>query len=184
LGNNVILLQALEVTIQVHDRVEVRESGAVDHDSGPARVEGVILDPFFQVIDLHGFVDVLNSELEESGQSIVLLQVRSKVLVKVVVLVVTTVEHGLEGRHDVALHGADPVTPEEEGVQGTPDLAAILHGRVLLHMLPCRGGGVLGMENGPNLLCISEEGEVKGAIGLKVVIIVGRVGVSMQDRCP
>ncbi len=42
-------------------------------------------------MDLHGLVEVLNSKLKESGQSIVLLHVRSTVLVKVVVLVVTTV---------------------------------------------------------------------------------------------
>jgi hypothetical protein len=45
----------------------------------------------FEVMDLHGLVEVLNSKLKESGQSIVLLHVRSTVLVKVVVLVVTTV---------------------------------------------------------------------------------------------
>ena len=56
------------------------------------------------------------------------------------------------------MHGGDPVTPEEEGVIGTPGLVAILRGLVLLHMLPCRGGRVLGMEDGPNLLRTSEEG--------------------------
>ncbi len=132
-------------------------------------------------MDLHGFVDVLNSELEESDQSIVLLHVRSTVLVKDVVLVVTTVEQGLEGQIDVAVHGADPVTPKEEGVQSTPDLEAILRGRVLLQMLPCRGGGVLGMEDGPNLLCVGEEGYVERAIGLEFFVIIRRVGVSTQD---
>ena len=87
-----------------------------------------------------------------------LLHVCSTVLVKVVILAVTTVEQGLESQNDVAVHGADPVNPKEEGVQSTPDLAAILHGRVLLHMLPCRGGGLLDMEDGRNLLCVSEEG--------------------------
>ena len=53
---------------------------------------------------------------------------------------------------------SERVTPEEEGVQGTPDLVVILRGRVLLHMLPCRGGIVLGIEDGPNLLRVSEEG--------------------------
>ena len=158
LGDNVILLQALEVAINVHDRVEVREPGAFDQDSGLDRVEGVVLDPFFGVMDLHGFVDILNSKLEESGQSIVLLHVCSTVLIKVVVLAITTVEQGLEDQNDAPVHGADPVTPEEEGVKGTSDLAAILCGRVLLYMLPCRGGGVLGMEDGPSLLCVSEEG--------------------------
>jgi hypothetical protein len=81
LGNNVILLQALEVTIKVHARVEVRELGVVNQDSGVDRVEGVVLDPFFEVMDLHGYIDVLNSELEESGQSIVLLHMHSTLLV-------------------------------------------------------------------------------------------------------
>ena len=158
LGNNVILMQALEVAIKVHDRVEVRELGKGNQDSGLNRVEGVVIDPFFEVMDLHGFGNVLNSELKESSKLIVLLHVCSTVLVKVVILAVTTVEQGLEGQNDVAVHGADPVNPKEESVQSTPDLAAILHGRVLLHMLPCRRGGVLGMEDGPNLLCVSEEG--------------------------
>jgi hypothetical protein len=81
LGNNVILLQALEVTIKVHARVEVRELGVVNQDSGVDRVEGVVLDTFFEVMDLHGYIDVLNSELEESGQSIVLLHMHSTLLV-------------------------------------------------------------------------------------------------------
>jgi hypothetical protein len=88
----------------------------------------------------------------------VLLHMGSTVLVEGVVLAVTAVQQGLEGRNDVAVHGADPVTPKEEGVQGTPDLVAILRGRLLLHMLPCRGGGVLSMEDGPNLLHVGEEG--------------------------
>jgi hypothetical protein len=108
-------------------------------------------------MDLRDLVDVLNSELKESGQSIVLLHVRSTVLVEVVVLAVTAVEQCLEGQNDVVVHCADPVTPKEEGVQGTLDLTAIPRGQVLLHMLACRGGGVLSMEDGPNLLCVSEE---------------------------
>ena len=40
------------------------------------------------------------------------------------------------------------------------------------------------MEDGPNLLCIGEEGYVKRAIGLKFFVFVGRVGVSTQDWCP
>jgi hypothetical protein len=40
-------------TIKIHDRVEVREPGAVNQDSGLDRVEGVILDPFFKVMDRH-----------------------------------------------------------------------------------------------------------------------------------
>ena len=87
----------LEVAIKVHDRVEVREPGAVDHDSGLDKVEGVILDSFFKEMDLHGFANILDSELEESSQSIVLLHMGSTVLVEVVVLTGTTVEQGLEG---------------------------------------------------------------------------------------
>ena len=81
------------------------------------------------------------------------------------------------------MHGGDPVTPEEESVKGTPGLAAILHGGVLLHMLPRRGGGVLGMEDGPNPLRVSEEGYGKWATGLKVIIILVLSGVRVQDWC-
>ncbi len=102
--------------------------------------------------------EVLDSIFLESGQSVVLLHVGSTVLVEVVVLAVTDVEQRLEGRDDVRAHGVDPVTPKEEGVQGPPDLAAILRGRVLLDVLPRRRGGVLGVEDGPNLFCVSEEG--------------------------
>jgi hypothetical protein len=101
--------------LEVHDRVKVRELGAVNQDSGLDGVKGVVLDPFSKVVDLHGFINILNSELKESGQSIVLLHVDSTVLVEVVVLAVTTVEQGFEGQDDVAVHGVDPVTPKEEG---------------------------------------------------------------------
>ena len=74
--------------------------------------------------------------------------------------------------------------PKEQGVQGAPDLAAILPGRILLDVLPCRGSGVLGMEDCPNLLRISEEGYVERAIGLKFFVVVGRVCVRAQDRRP
>ncbi len=134
-------------------------------------------------MDLHGFVEALDSRLEESGQSIVLLHVRSTVLVKGVVLAaIAAVEQGLEGQNDVGVHGADPVTPKEEGVQGTPDLAAILRGQILLHMLPCRGGGVLGMEDGPNFLRVHEGGYGEWAFGLEVFLVVVLIGVRVQDR--
>jgi hypothetical protein len=124
-------------------------------------------------MDLHFLVKVLDPMLEESGQSIVLLHVGSAVLVEVVVLVVIAVEQCLEGQDDVGVHSVDPVTPEEEGVQGTPDLAAIMRGRILLHMLPCCGGGVLSMEDCPNLLRVSEEGYVERAIWLECFVVIG-----------
>ena len=68
------------------------------------------------------------------------------------------------------MHSADPVTPKEEGVQGTPDLAAILCGRILLHMLPCCGSGVLSMEDCSDLLHVGKEGYVKRAIGLEFLL--------------
>ncbi len=128
LGCNVILLGPLEVAIEVHDGDEVRELLAVRQDHGLHRVEGVFLDSLFEVMDLHFLVEVLDFIFLESGQSIVLLHVGSTVLVEVVVLAVTAVEQRLEGRDDVRVHGVDPVTPKEEGVQGPPDLAAILLG--------------------------------------------------------
>ena len=73
MGNNVILLGVLEVGIKVHDRVEVLELQAVNQDSGLYRVDRVVLDPFLEVMDLHGFIKALDSKLEESGQLIVLL---------------------------------------------------------------------------------------------------------------
>jgi hypothetical protein len=118
-------------------------------------------------MDLHFLVEALDSILKESGQSIVLFHMGSTVLVEVVVLAVTTVEQCLEGQDDVGVHCVDPVTPEEEDVQGTPDLAAILRGRILLHMLPCRSSGIVSMEDCPNLLRVSEERYVERAIGLK-----------------
>ncbi len=39
------------------------------------------------------------------------------------------------------------------------------------------------MEDGPNLLCVREEGYLERAIGLEFFVVVGRVSVSTQDRC-
>ena len=58
----------------------------VSQDSGLDRIEGLILDPFYEVVDLHVFAHILDSELEESVQLIVLLHVGSTVLVEVVIL--------------------------------------------------------------------------------------------------
>jgi hypothetical protein len=116
LGNNVILLQALELTLKRHARVKVGELGAVNQDSGLDRVERIILDPFFKVVDLHVLSHIRDSELVESIQLIVLLNVGSTVLVKIVVIVVTTVVQVLEGCNDVTVHGADLVATKEEGV--------------------------------------------------------------------
>ncbi len=69
-------------------------------------------------------------------------------------------------------------------MQGAPDLAAILRGRILLDMLPCRGSGVLSMEDRPDLLCVSEEGYVEGANGLEFFVVVGLVSVRAQDGSP
>jgi hypothetical protein len=68
LGDNVVLQGALEVATNIHDRVKVRELGAVNQDSGLDRVEGVVLDPFFEVVDLHVLAHICNSKLEESSQ--------------------------------------------------------------------------------------------------------------------
>jgi hypothetical protein len=135
-------------------------------------------------MDLHFLVKALDSILDESEQSVVLLHVGSTVLVEVVVLAVTAVEQCLEGQDDVGVHSVDPVTPEEEGVQGTPDLAAILRGQILLDVLPRQRGSVSGVEYGPNLLRIREEGYGEWAIGLKLVQVVHEVTELMQDRCP
>ena len=67
-------------------------------------------------MDLHVLAHILDSKLKLSGQSIVLLHVGSTVLVESVIIAVTTLEQVLEGRNDVTVHGADLVTPKEEGV--------------------------------------------------------------------
>ena len=40
------------------------------------------------------------------------------------------------------------------------------------------------MDDRPNLLRVSEEGYVEGAIGLEFFVVVGRVCVRTQNRCP
>ncbi len=50
---------------------------------------------------------------------------------------------------------------------------------LFLHVLPHAGGREKGMENGPNLLHVSEEGWDKRALDLELVVlevVVGRVG--------
>ena len=116
MGNNVIILRAFEVTIKIHDRGKVRELQGVNQDSGLDRIEELILDPFFKVVDLDVLAHILDSRLKESIQSIVLLHGGSTVLVEVVILVVATIVQVLEGCNDVTVHGADLVATKEEGV--------------------------------------------------------------------
>ena len=114
LGDNVILLQVLEVTIKPHDRCKSGELGSVNQDGGLDRTEGVIPDAFFEVMDFHVLTHILASVLKEIVQSFVLLHMGSIVLVEGIILAVTTVVQVLEGRNDVTVHGADLVTPKEE----------------------------------------------------------------------
>jgi hypothetical protein len=74
------------------------------------------------------------------------------IVVEVVVLAVAIIEQVLEGCNDVTVHDVNLVTPKEMGVEGTPDMVAVLGGRVFLHMLPHTKGREQGMEDGPNLL--------------------------------
>jgi hypothetical protein len=68
--------------------------------------------------------------------AVVVLHVGSAVLVKIEILLVTTVVQALEGRNYVRNHGIDLVPPTEMIVEGTPSLAPILLGSKLLDMLP------------------------------------------------
>ena len=64
-------------------------------------------------MDLHVLAHILDSVLKEIVQLIVLLHMGSTVLVKGVILAVTTVAQVLEGQNDVTVHGAELVTPKE-----------------------------------------------------------------------
>jgi hypothetical protein len=165
-GRIVVLLGPLEVAIQVHDSGEVLEFCAVGQDHGLGGGQGFILDSFFKIVDLHVLVNALYPILLECGQSIVLLHVGSAILVEVPVLEVALVGQYLEVPDDFRVHGVNPVLPKEEGVQGAPDLAAILRGRVLLDVLPSPSSGILGMEDDIDLLRVSEEGYMEWARGL------------------
>jgi len=64
-------------------------------------------------------------------------------------------------------------------MEGGIHLPSVLGHCELLHVLPYAGGREKGMENGPNLLRVSEEGWDKRALNFELVIleiIVGQVG--------
>jgi hypothetical protein len=66
-------------------------------------------------------------------------------------------------------------------VEGVPYLAAALLGHELLHMLPCPCSGKARMEDGPNLLQVSEEGRDKRSIGLKGLVFIIVISIVGQD---
>ena len=85
----------------------------------------------------------------------------------------------LEGRNDVIAHGVNLVLPKEVGMEGAIHLPSVLGHSELFHVLPHAGGREKGMENGPNLFHVSEEGRDKRALDFELVIleiIVGGVG--------
>jgi hypothetical protein len=88
------------------------------------------------------------------------------VLVEGEILAVATIMQGLEGQEYVRVHGVDLVLPPKMVAEGAPYLASILLGCELFHMLPCICRARALMEDGPNLLWVSEEGKGKGSIGL------------------
>ena len=105
------LLQALEPNIELHNRVKVLKLLAVNQDSSLDRVEGQILDPLLKVMDLLLFHQFRDHIFREGGMLVVLLHVGSTVLVKGIVLAVTTVVQVLEveGHQDDGVHSINLV---------------------------------------------------------------------------
>ncbi len=108
-----------------------------------------------------------------------LCHVGKAILVEVEILAVALIDLRLEGRDNVVAHGVDLVLPKEVRMEGAVYLPSVLGHGELLHVLPHAGGREKGMENGPNLFHVSEEGRDKRALDFELVIleiIVGGVG--------
>ena len=136
LGGVIILLQALETNIELHNRVEVLKLLVVNQDSSLDRDKGQVLHPLLKVMDLHCFPDVRDIMFRKGREYIVLLHMGSTVLVEIIVLAVATIEQILEGCDDVVVHGVNLVPPKEMGVESGPDVATVLCACEFLHMLP------------------------------------------------
>jgi len=67
------------------------------------------------------------------------------------------------------------------GMEGAIHLPSILGHCELLHVLPHAGGREKGVENGPNLLRVSEEGWDKRSLNLKLVVLEVVVILLGQD---
>ncbi len=109
---------------------------AAHHNSALDRGKGQIRNFVLEIVDLCGLLKDGHTILSKDGIVIVLLHVGSAVLVKIEILVVTTVVQALEGQKYIRDHGVDLVPPKEMIVEGTPGLTPILLGSKLLDVLP------------------------------------------------
>ncbi len=110
LGGDIILLQALEINVERHNRAKILELLAINEDSSLARVKGRVLNLLLKVMDLHCFSQILNIIFRKGEKLVVLLHVGSTILVEGIVLVVAT--QILEGQDDVVVHGINLVPPK------------------------------------------------------------------------
>ena len=183
LGNTRIrLLASRGGHIHVHHALKILEPRAVDQDGIPSSVKRGVLDPIFKVENLHALLEWVHTVLHEGSVAVVLCHMGKAILVEVKILAVALIDLCLEGRNNFVAHGVDLVLPKEVGMDGAVHLPSVLGHSELIHVLPHARGQEKGMENGPNLLHVSEEGRDKRALNFKLVIlevVVGRVG---QDR--
>ena len=136
IGRGFWLLRTLEINIDPHHGVKVREFCTVNQNGGLDRGKRRVRDPSFKIVDLHGFLEGVHVILGKSGITIVLVNVGSAELVKREILTITTVVQSLEGQKNIGDHGVHLVPPKEMIVEGTPRLASILLVSKLLDMLP------------------------------------------------
>jgi hypothetical protein len=120
LGRGFCLLRALEVDIDSHHRLKILEPCAVNQDHALNGGKGLVSDPIFKVVDLHGFFKGRHIPLSKSGVTIVLVHMGSTVLVKSEIPWITTVGQSLEDQEDIGDHGVHLVPPKEMIVEGTP----------------------------------------------------------------
>jgi len=97
-GSSVGLLASLGGQVQVHYAVKVRKLRTVDQDGIPSSIQGQVLDPFFNVVDLHALFTWGNVVLEERCVSVVLCHMGEAIFVEVEILAVTLIDFRLEGR--------------------------------------------------------------------------------------
>ena len=87
----------------------------------------------------------------------------------------------VEGQEDVSTWYIDIVITKEMVVEGVPDLATILLGCEILHMLPCIGRGKQRNDDDTNLLPVIGGGGDKRATGLEGLVLFVIHGLIGQD---